>query len=118
MADLDHVTLYMGNGLLASHARSALEVSADTFFQSSEPNYVRHLIHIFDVPTIALTNAGNRIVLSWGTNWTGYSLYSSPSPLPEAAWTKVTNKPVALGNSLMVTNTTIENAMFYRLVLP
>jgi len=118
MANLDHVTLYMGNGLLASHARSALEVSADTFFQSSEPNYVRHLIHIFDVPTIALTNTGNKIVLSWGTNWAGYGLYSSPSPLPGATWMKVTNKPVALGKSLMVTNTMSEDAMFYRLVLP
>jgi len=118
LANLDHVTLYMGNGLLASHAISALDVSANTFFQSSEPNYVRHLIHIFDVPTISLTNAGDKIVLSWGTNWTGYGLYSSTSLLPDATWNKVTNKPVAVGKSLMVTNTMSSDALFYRLVLP
>ena len=118
LAKLDHVTLYLGHGLLASHARSALEVSAGTFFQSSEPNYVRHLIHIFDTPTIALTNSGSKIILSWGTNWLGYELYCSASPLPGAAWTKVTNNPVAIGQSLRVTNTMSGEAQFYRLVLP
>jgi hypothetical protein len=118
MANLDHVTLYLGNGLLASHAISALDVSANTFFQSSEPNFVRHLIHIFDAPTIALTNVGDKLVLSWGTNWTGYGLYSSTSLLPDATWNKVTNKPVAVGKSLMVTNTMGLNSQFYRLVMP
>jgi hypothetical protein len=118
MADLDHVTLYKGQGLLVSHARSALDVSANTFFQSSEPNYVRHLIHIFDTPTITLTNLNNKVVLSWGTNWTGYSLYSSTSLLPDATWNKVTNKPVAIGKSLMVTNTAATDGLYYRLVLP
>jgi hypothetical protein len=118
MADLDHVTLYLGNGLLASHAISALDVSANTFFQSSEPNFVRHLIHIYDNPTIAVTNAGGKMVLSWGTNWTGYTLYSSTSLLPGATWNKVINKPVAKGKSLMVTNTMDGDALFYRLVLP
>ncbi len=46
--DIDHVTLYVGNGLVASHAVSALDVSATTFFQSGEPDWVWHLIHIFD----------------------------------------------------------------------
>jgi len=118
MANLDHVTLYMGNGLLASHAISALDVSANTFFQSSEPNFVRHLIHIFDVPTILLTNAGDKLMLSWGTNWTGYGLYSSTSLLPDATWNKVTNKPVAVGKSLVVTNTMGLDSQFYRLVMP
>jgi hypothetical protein len=118
MADLDHVTLYMGNGLVTSHAISALDVSANTFFQSSEPNFVRHLIHIFDSPTITLTNVADKVVLSWGTNWTGYGLYSSTSLQPDAAWTKVTNNPVRVGKSLMVTNTIASDSLFYRLVLP
>jgi cell wall-associated NlpC family hydrolase len=46
--DLDHVTLYLGNGVLASHAESALDVSATTFFQDGAPDWVWHLIHIFD----------------------------------------------------------------------
>ncbi|EEF61577.1 NBR1-Ig-like domain-containing protein [Pedosphaera parvula] len=36
IANLDHVTFYVGNGMLASHAASALDVSANTWYQSSE----------------------------------------------------------------------------------
>ena len=50
--NLDHVTFYVGNGLLASHAASALDVSANTWYQSGTPGCVRHLIHILDGPTI------------------------------------------------------------------
>ena len=39
MADLDHVTLYLGNGLVASHAVSALDVSATTFFQKQRAKF-------------------------------------------------------------------------------
>jgi hypothetical protein len=118
MADLDHVTLYLGNGLLASHAISALDVSANTFFQSSEPHYVRHLIHIYDVPTIAMAGIGNKMVLAWGTNWTGYNLYSSTSLQPGATWNKVPNTPAKVGNLLTVTNTMNGTSLFYRLSLP
>jgi hypothetical protein len=50
--DLDHVTLYVGNGMVASHAVSALDVSATTFFQDGTPDWVWHLVHIIDNPTI------------------------------------------------------------------
>jgi hypothetical protein len=50
--NLDHVTLYVGNGLLASHAASCLDVSADTWYQGSSPGCVRHLIHIIAGPAI------------------------------------------------------------------
>jgi hypothetical protein len=118
IADLNHVTLYMGNGLLAAHSASCLDVSADTWYQSSEPGYVRHLIHIFDAPTITASRVGNNLVLSWGTNWTGYVLYSSTSLSAGATWNKVSTSPVVVGASNMVTNIVSPGAMFYRLVLP
>ena len=49
---IDHVTFYLGHGLLASHAASCLDVSANTWYQSGTPGCVRHLIHIFDGPSI------------------------------------------------------------------
>ncbi len=118
IADLDHVTLYLGNGLLASHSSSALEVSADTWYQSSEPHYTRHLIHILDVPTIATSMAGNNLVLNWGTNWTGYVLYSTTNFSAGATWTKVTNSPAVIGTSNVMTNSMSSGATFYRLMLP
>lgn len=116
MSALDHITLYLGSGMLASHAISALDVSANTFFQNSEPHYVRHLIHILDNPTMTMTNIGNKVVLSWGTNWVGYNLYSS-TLLQPGSWTKVATTPAKVGASLAVTNTINGNAVFYRLGL-
>jgi hypothetical protein len=118
MASLDHVTFYLGNGLLASHAASCLEVSATTWYQSSEPNYVRHLIHIFDAPTLAATHSGSNLVLSWGTNWAGYALYSSSSLAPSATWTKASKSPTVVGKLNMLTNTLPGGAQFFRLMHP
>ncbi len=116
--NLDHVVLYAGNGLVAAHAASCLDVSATTWYQSSEPNWRWHLIHIFDAPTIAASKVGNKLILSWGTNWTGYSLYSGTTLSAGGTWTKVATIPTVVGKMNMVTNTITQGAAFYRLVLP
>ena len=86
--------------------------------QDSEPDYRWHLIHIFDAPTIAASRSGNKLVLSWGTNWSGYGLYSATSLSAKATWTKVSTSPVVKGALNMVTNPTTQGALFYRLMLP
>jgi Cell wall-associated hydrolases (invasion-associated proteins) len=116
--NLDHVVLYVGNGLVAAHAASCLGVSATTWYQSSEPNWRSHFVHIFDAPTLASWKVGNKLVLCWGTNWTSYSLYSATSLAPDATWTKVSTSPVTVGASKMVTNNLTAGAAFYRLVMP
>jgi hypothetical protein len=118
IANLDHVTIYLGNGLLASHSSSSLDVSADTWYQSSEPSYVRHLVHIYDAPTISASRHGNNLVLSWGTNWTTYSLYSATSLAPGATWTKVAKAPSKVGALNKLTNSITSGSTFYRLVMP
>ena len=118
IADLNHVTLYLGNGLLAAHSSSCLDVSADTWYQSSEPLYARHLIHILDAPTLAASWVGNNLVLSWGTNWVGYALYSSTNLSADATWTEVAKSPVRIGKLNVLTNDMTSGAMFYRLTLP
>lgn len=118
IANLDHVTLYLGNGLLASHAASCLETSANTWYQSSYSHLVRHLVHIYDAPTLAGSRVGTKLVLSWRTNWTGYVLYSSTSLSPSATWNKVLTTPVTVGTSKMVTNNISTGAVFYRLMHP
>lgn len=118
IADLDHVTLYLGNGLLASHAQSALDVSANTFFQSGEPHYVRHLVHIFDSPTINVSKSGSNIVLSWGTNWAGYVLQTATNGGPGAVWNNVTKNPTQSGALYYWSNSMSQGIKFYRLELP
>ena len=120
IADLDHATLYLGNGILASHSASCLDV-APTFFQDSLPDWRWHLIHIFDAPTLTTYIAGNNYVMTWTTNWSGYALYSSTTLGPNAIWTKVTKSPVIKGNLNVLTNTVgnaISGATFYRLMHP
>jgi hypothetical protein len=113
IANLDHVTLYLGNGLTASHAASCLDVSATTWYSG-----VHHYIHILDAPTLVASRVGNNFILSWGTNWAGYALYSSTNLSAGAAWTKVSQSPVVVGKSNVVTNTVTPGAVLYRLVLP
>jgi len=116
IADLDHVTIYLGNGLTASHSTSDLDVSATTWYAGA--THIHHYIHIFDAPTIIASEAGQNLVLSWGTNWVGYELYSSTDLSAGAAWTQVSNSPVRIGTLNVLTNDMTSGAMFYRLTLP
>lgn len=119
VALLDHVTLYLGNGLLASHSASCQDVSANTWYQSSQSLAVRHLIHILDAPTLNSFFAGKNLVLSWGTNWSAYALYATTNAGPGAIWTKVAKSPAIVGNLNVLTNTMASSgALFYRLMMP
>ncbi|HTB82829.1 MAG TPA: NBR1-Ig-like domain-containing protein [Candidatus Sulfotelmatobacter sp.] len=115
IADLDHVTIYLGNGLLGSHSSSALDVSANTWYQGSESLAVRHLVHILDAPTMFSRHAGTNYIMSWGTNWAGYKLYSSSNL---STWTTVVKSPVVRGVTNVLTNAMSSGATFYRLTLP
>lgn len=117
IADLDHVTIYLGNGVLASHAASHLDVSATSWYQDEEPDWEWHLIHIFDAPTINFTKSGGKMVLSWGTNWTGYTLQASTA-LAGAPWTNVSGTPSKIGALNYLTNTTSQKTLYYRLMMP
>ncbi len=118
IANLDHVTFYLGNGLLASHSASSLDVSANTWYQGSASKAVRHLIHIFDAPTLTSFTSGKNLVLTWGTNWTGYTLYSATNFSAGATWTKIVKSPVRVGVSNRMTNSMTTGAIFYRLAMP
>jgi hypothetical protein len=118
IADLDHVCLYLGNGVVAAHSASCLDVPATTWYQDSESHWEWHLIHIYDAPTIGVSQSGGKLILSWGTNWSSYALYSSTSLATNATWTKVLTAPKVTGALNKMTNTMPQTSLFYRLVLP
>jgi len=118
IADLDHVCLYLGNGVVAAHSASCLDVPATSWYQDSEPKWEWHLIHILDSPVLSAAKSGSKLVLSWGTNWSGYALYSTTSLSSNATWTKVSAAPAMVGALNMMTNTMPRGALFYRLMLP
>ena len=55
---IDHVTIYLGNGQIASHANSHLDVP-DTFYNSSSPNLTSYPTHITSPATRYITLSGN-----------------------------------------------------------
>jgi hypothetical protein len=113
IADIDHVTLYMGNGLVSCHAASALDVDPSYF----GTNWVWHLIHILDYPTLWTSKSGNKMTFMWTTNWSGYALYSASSI--KGAWTKISTQPTVTGITNKLTLTLPSSgAAFYRLEMP
>jgi len=114
VANLNHVTLYLGNSLIAAHATSQLDVGPAHYQGAST---VMHLIHIFDVPTLNSIKVGNKFVLSWTTNWDKYTLYTAGSP--QGPWSQVTGFHI-VGNKNYVTNTMLPTAVshFFRLQMP
>ena len=73
-------------------------------------------IGAFEFQSVSLSVAlqTDRVVFSWSTGFTGYSLQSSPS-LPPSTWTTVTNPVAVVGASYVVTNSVGEGSRFYRL---
>ena len=61
---IDHVTLYLGNGEIAAHSSSCLDVPAATWYSSTEPNWTWKLIHINDgsqlLPDLAVSMSEQR----------------------------------------------------------
>jgi hypothetical protein len=113
---LDHVTLYEGNNLTASHAISAEDVGP-TYFQSTSSKWVWHLIHILDFPTLWTTRSGTSTTFTWTTNWNNYALYSASGVA--GPWSKISTKPTITGvtNKLTLTMPASGSA-FYRLEMP
>ncbi len=66
-------------------------------------------------PTLTIQRTGGtNIVLSWPTNFTGYTLEASTN-LNTNVWTDVIAQPVVSGTNNVVTNFTAAAARFYRL---
>jgi subtilisin family serine protease len=66
------------------------------------------------LPTLQVTQIGNRISLSWPTNASGFLLRSTAN-LSSGGWAAVSPAPVVIGSRFFVTNTVAGNARFYRL---
>jgi hypothetical protein len=69
-------------------------------------------------PFLNIERSGNtNVVLSWGTNFTGFTLESKTN-LNTNAWSTVSPAPVVTGTNNVVTNATTEAQKLYRLIRP
>ena len=71
------------------------------------------VVHI--APTINFQTSGNQIILSWFTNFVGYSLENTPN-LSAGAWATNSTLPTIVGQQFYVTNSISSGNMFYRLI--
>ncbi|HEY5232760.1 MAG TPA: Ig-like domain-containing protein [Verrucomicrobiae bacterium] len=69
---------------------------------------------IYTLPILGFQSAGNKIVLFWLTNATGFSLQNSTTLSATSVWSAAAS-PVIVGNNYVVTNSISSGAMFYRL---
>jgi subtilisin family serine protease len=67
-----------------------------------------------DRPLLRASRVGNRVVVSWTTNSSGFFLYAK-SPPATGIWSAVQTTPVIVGNEKFVTNAITANDVFYRL---
>jgi hypothetical protein len=65
-------------------------------------------------PQLSLTQVGQHLVLSWRTNYVGYTLQSSPA-VTSTTWNDSTSTPVVAGGQFIVTNAISGSARFFRL---
>ena len=91
------------------------------FNDASATNYGKRFYRIAPLsalssggPVIGLQLVGDKIVVSWPTNWLGFSLESATS-LPAASWTSNSASPAILNGQFTVTNAIIGGEKFYRL---
>jgi hypothetical protein len=65
-------------------------------------------------PKLGTLPVGNAVVLSWRTNYTGFTLQSSDSLSPPN-WVDCTNAPVVFGGHYWATNSLSAGSQFFRL---
>jgi hypothetical protein len=65
-------------------------------------------------PPLNIVQSGNNVLISWLTNGTGYTLYSTPSLTPTITWTSAGTGAI-VGNQYYVTSSISGAPKYYRL---
>ena len=66
-------------------------------------------------PSLTIARAGPDIILSWQTNFTGFTLQSTTNPGSSATWTTNLPAPIVINGQNTVTNPIAGTQQFYRL---
>jgi len=69
-----------------------------------------------DEPELAIVHSGSNVIVTWPTNFTGYTLYSSTNLGPSANWNINTPTPGIVNTNYSVTNPASGARKFYGLI--
>src|SRR6266850_2082738 len=70
---------------------------------------------IFIQPRLTLIPSGPYVILTWPTNYTGFTLQSTTNLVSPTFWSTVSPGPVVIGGQNVVINTVSSAQQFYRL---
>jgi hypothetical protein len=105
-------TLFIGKSAIFTYSIPVAGSPPDDFLMKN----FRGFNLIAPVPPLSMTLSPNQnqLILSWPTKSVGFTLQSSPSLGPDAAWTDCTNAVLA-GNQYLMIATVSSTNQFYRL---
>ena len=67
-------------------------------------------------PQLTITHIQTNVVLTWPTNYTGFTLQSTTNLVPASVWAAVSPTPVIVNGLNTVTNAVTGSRKFYRLI--
>lgn len=71
---------------------------------------------VFIQPQLAIGSSGTNVIVTWPTNYPGFTLQSVTNPVPTAVWSNVSPGPVVVNGLDTVTNGASGAKKFYRLI--
>jgi hypothetical protein len=69
-------------------------------------------------PTLSIARSSSNVLITWPTNFTGFSLQSRGTLSPATDWQPVTARPIVLGGQFTVVQPALQNSQFFRLHWP
>jgi hypothetical protein len=68
------------------------------------------------LPTLSLARSGNNLIVTWPTNFSGFTLQSVSNLVPSVTWSNVSPSPSIVNGQYTVTNALTGARSFYRLM--
>jgi hypothetical protein len=74
------------------------------------------VFRLFIQPRLAIAHAGTNAILTWSTNYSGFTLQSATNISAPNSWSSVLPAPVVVNGQQTVTNGATSPRKFYRLI--
>ncbi len=84
--------------------------------ESGSANGSGTIFRLFIQPRLDITRAGTNVVVTWGTNYPGFTLQSATNLASPSVWSNVLQTPVVVNGQETVTNANAGARKFYRLI--
>jgi hypothetical protein len=99
------------------NAIQTTNASLQNIFNPSDA-YITKITPAIESPPLGIVRSGGNVLLTWPTNFTGFTLQSTPALGPFQNWQLVSNAPLTLGGQFTVVQHVGPTNQFFRLKRP